>query len=354
MIVMETGRQPLVTAIVATPEAGASCLYMLVDVLSSVGRDWEVIHGQAPKPPRFLPRLLSLDGKDFIGPNEVTISPHGALDDYPAPDLVLIPDFLVPPGMRLDGSYPAIADWIRRAHEAGAIVASVCSGALLLAASGLLDGEEATTHWGYCDALAHQFPKVKVRSNRILIPSGTEHRVITAGGASAWDDLLLYLVGRLAGPEEAMRIAKLYLLQGHDEGQMPYSALSVGRQHDDRQIDECQIWIADNYAVENPVAAMASKCGLSVRTFHRRFRRATGQSPMAYVQAMRIEEAKQLLETTDMAIDDVGCEVGYDEPASFRRLFRRSVGVAPSAYRRRFQPLFKLVSPHREDQPAAA
>jgi len=337
-------QKPLVVAIVATPEAGASCLYMLVDVLSSVGRDWEVMHGRVPKQPRFLPRLVSSDGSDFIAPNEIKISPHGSFDDFPDPDLILIPDFLIPPGTKLNDDYLKIADWIRAAHGAGAIVASVCSGALLLAASGLLDGEEATTHWGYCDTLALHYPEVKVRGNRVLIPSGIEHRIITAGGASAWDDLLLYLIGRLAGPEEALRIAKLYLLQFHGEGQLPFTALSAGRQHEDRLIAQCQHWIADNYAIENPVAAMSELSGLSERSFHRRFRKVTGRSPMAYVQAMRTEEAKQMLETTDMAIDDVGHEVGYGEPASFRRLFRRSVGVSPSAYRRRFQPLFKMTS----------
>ncbi|MEO1224084.1 MAG: helix-turn-helix domain-containing protein [Pseudomonadota bacterium] len=340
----EDNQQPLVTAIVATPDAGASCLFTMVDVLSSVGRDWELVHGQPPKPPRFLPRIVSVDGNEFFGPNEIKIAPHGALEDYPAPDLVLIPDFLVSPGTRLAGDYLAIAEWIREVHQAGAIVASVCSGALLLAASGLLDGEEATTHWSYCDTLSGHFPKVKVCGARILISGGAEHRVVTAGGASAWDDLLLYLIGRLAGPDEALRIAKLYLLQWHSDGQLPYAALSMGRQHDDRMIEQCQLWIADNYATENPVASMSDLCGLSERTFHRRFRKVTGQSPMAYVQALRIEEAKHLLETTDMAIDEVGVEVGYEEPASFRRLFRRSVGIAPSAYRRRFQPLFRLVS----------
>ncbi|MEM7446181.1 MAG: helix-turn-helix domain-containing protein [Pseudomonadota bacterium] len=339
----DSDQRPLTTAIITTPDAGASCLFMLVDVLSSVGRDWEMVHGRAPKPPRFLPRLLSLDGQPFIGPNEVTITPNGKLEDYPSPDLVLIPDFLVAPGTKLDGDYLVLADWIREAHESGAIIASVCSGALLLAASGLLKGQEVTTHWGYCETLSDHFPDVTVRGARVLIAGGPEHRIITSGGASAWNDLLLYLIARLAGPQEAVRIAKLYLMQWHDEGQLPFAALSLGRQHDDRLIEQCQLWIADHYAVEHPVAAMAEHCNLNDRTFHRRFRKVTGQSPMAYVQTLRIEEAKHLLETTDMPIDDVGCEVGYEEPASFRRLFRRSVGVAPSAYRRRFQPLFKLV-----------
>jgi transcriptional regulator GlxA family with amidase domain len=332
----------LLTAVVATPDAGASSLFTLVDVLCSVGRDWELLHGRPPRTPRFLPRIASVDGRGFTGPNNIRIEPHGSLEDFPDPDIVLLPDFMIAPDAPLPPLYESIAAWIRRAHDRGAIVASICSGALVIAKSGLLDGAEATTHWGYCDALARNFPKVVVRGERILVSAGAGHRVITAGGASSWSDLLLYLIARLAGPEEAVRIAKLYLLQWHGEGQLPFAALSTGRQHDDRVIGECQRWIAENYACDTPVASMASMSGLSERTFHRRFRQVTGLSPIAYVQALRIEEAKHLLETTEINVDEIGAEVGYAEPASFRRLFRRAVGISPSVYRRRFQPLFRL------------
>lgn len=332
----------LLTAIVATRDASAAGLFILVDVLCSVGRDWEMLHGRPPRTPRFLPRLVSADGRGFTGPNEVRIEPHGSFENFPAPDVVLLPDYILDPDAPLPSTYDSVAGWVRRAHDQGAIVASVCSGALVLAKSGLLDGAEATTHWAYCDMLARQFPQVAVRGERVLVPAGVGHRVITAGGASAWNDLLLYLIARLAGPEEALRIAKLYLLQWHGEGQLPFAALSAGRQHDDRAIGECQRWIADNYACDSPVATMASLSRLSERTFHRRFRQVTGQSPIAYVQALRIEEAKHLLETTDINVDEIGAEVGYQEPASFRRLFRRAVGVSPSVYRRRFRPLFRM------------
>jgi len=335
-------KRALLTAILATPDAAAAGLFTLFDVLSSVGRDWEMLHGRPPRPPRFLPRLVSEDGRGFDGPNGVRIEPHASFAEVPAPDLVLVPDLILDPNAPLPPAYSATATWVRGAHAAGAIVASICSGALVLARAGLLEGAEATTHWAYCDALARQFPGVRVRRERILVPAGEGHRVVTAGGASSWNDLLLYLVARLAGPEEALRIAKLYLLQWHGEGQLPYAALTAGRQHEDRAIAECQRWIADNYARDNPVAAMAAMAGLSERSFHRRFKRATGLAPLAYVQALRIEEAKHLLETTEAGVDEVGTEVGYAEPASFRRLFRRAVGVSPAVYRRRFRPLFRL------------
>ncbi len=328
--------RPMRTAIIATPEASAAGLFAIMDILASVGRDWQMLHGEAPRPAAFVPRLLSVDGAPYTGLNEVEIRPHGALADLPEPDIVIIPDLHVDPAQPLPSSYAHIAAWVGQAHRQGAVVAAVCSGTLLLAETGLLDGQEATTHWGYCEALASRHPSIRVRRERVLLPTGEGHRVITAGGASSWNDLLLYLIGRVAGAEEARRIAKLYLLQWHSEGQLPYAALTAGRNANDRVVADCQVWLADNYAGENPVAGMVARSGLGARTFLRRFRAATGMSPRDYLQNLRIEEAKHLLETTQTPVDTIAAEVGYAEASAFRHAFRTRVGISASLYRRRF------------------
>jgi transcriptional regulator GlxA family with amidase domain len=273
------------------------------------------------------------------GPNGVWIDAQAKLGEGPRPDILIAPNLLVPTDQPLTDDYGDIADQMRRAFETGAMVASVCSGSLLTARAGLLDGREATTHWGYCGLLAELHPKVRLMPGRILVPTGPEHRIITAGGASAWNDLLIYLIARMSGPEEAVRISKLYLLQAHEAGQQPFRLLATSRHHGDRVIAESQRWVSEHLSRDNPVAAMAQMSGLPERSFHRRFRQATGMPPLAYVQALRIEEAKTLLETTQASIEEVGAAVGYAEAASFRKLFRRAVGVTPSDYRRRFQPL---------------
>jgi transcriptional regulator GlxA family with amidase domain len=334
----ETPR-PLTVAVVATPHTGSAGAFIIMDLLGSVGTFWPVLEGGEMGPRHFLPRLVSADGAPYQDLHGVSITPNGSIADYPAPDIIIVPELAAGPWQPLPAShepeYRAIYQWIRTAYANGAIVASICSGSVLLSETGLLDGEDATSHWGYCEAIARRHPNIRVRKERVLVPAGDGHRLITTGGFSSWHDLLLYLVGRLAGPEEARRLAKLFLLDWHREGQLPFAALTVTRRHGDPLVTAAQAWVADNYANPNPVADMAAQSGLTERSFLRRFRAATGQSPLEYVQTLRIEEAKQLLETTDQPLDAISNEIGYTEPSAFRHLFRKLVGLTPSAYRKR-------------------
>ncbi|WP_417307376.1 GlxA family transcriptional regulator [Devosia sp.] len=327
---------PLQTAVVVSPETGSAGAFIFMDVLAAVGRIWQHLHDETPTP-HFAPRLLSLDGKPYRDPHGLQIVPHGALADMPDPDIVVIPELGILPDDPIPESMGPIAEWIRDAHDRGAMVASICSGTLLLSETGLLDGHEATSHWGFCDTIARRHPEIRIRKDRMLVPAGEGHRLITTGGFSSWNDLLLYLIGRLVSPEEARRIAKVFLLDWHVEGQLPFAALNAGRKHDDQIVSDAQLWAADQYREPNPVACMVAQSGLTERSFHRRFKKATGQSPLEYVQTLRIEEAKQALETTDTSFDEIAEDVGYSEPSAFRHLFRRLVGVTPSAYRRRYQ-----------------
>jgi transcriptional regulator GlxA family with amidase domain len=148
-------------------------------------------------------------------------------------------------------------------------------------------------------------------------------------------DLVLYVVGKFAGPEEAMRLAKVQMYDWHHNGQNPYSRLTTRPQTSDKQIHVCQEWLADHYRDTDPVVEMIRQSGLSRRTFGRRFQTATGHAPLEYVQRVRIEEAKQLLETECHSVEQIAAEVGYSDAVSFRRLFKRMVGETPTAYRRR-------------------
>lgn len=329
-------RKPRI-ALLAIPEVAASTLYGMFDVLASAGRDWASLVEGREGESVLDPRVVSLRGHGTMAiANGIQIMPEE--DDGAIPDVVCVPEVAVAPGAVLNESHRAEIAWLRRCYEAGAIVATSCSGALLLAETGLLNGVEATTHWAYCDALA-SYPGVQVLPKRALVVSGEGGRLIMAGGGTSWEDLALYLVARLVSVEEAMHIAKLFLIDWHDVGQLPYAALARNRQVDDAVIARCQVWIAEHYDQPSPVAAMIQLSELSERSFNRRFKQATGMAPIEYVHTLRLEEAKQLLESGDEPVEAVAQDVGYEDAAFFGRLFRRKVGLTPTQYRKRFRGL---------------
>lgn len=157
-----------------------------------------------------------------------------------------------------------------------------------------------------------------------------------AGGGTAWFDMALYVIARTCGTEAAMQVVRMNLIDWHAIGQQPFASLSRARQGDDARIGDCQAWIAQNYAVRAPVAAMVAHSGLPERSFVRCFKAATGLSPIQYVHALRLEEAKLMLETGDAAIEAIAGECGYEDAGFFSRLFRNRVGLTPAQYRKRF------------------
>lgn len=339
-------------AVLALPEVTASTLFGVYDLLASAGRDWPLIVEGRIGHSRIGTNIVTADGLRFQSGNGIWIEPDCSVAQC-APDIVCVPDIFVAPGESLTGRYVREIAWIRHCYDTGAILAAACSGSLLLAEAGLLDGLDATIHWGYCDAMARSYPNVRVQPARALVATGEAQRIIMAGGGSSWQDLTLYLVARLLGIEEAMRVARVYLIDWHHVGQQPFAALSCSRQSDDATIVRCQTWAAQHYDHTSPVGEMAKLSGLSERSFKRRFAKATGMAPMEYVQTLRLEEAKQILETTDAPIESVAQDVGYGDASFFTRLFRRKVGLTPASYRKRFRGLRKALEAETRQRPAA-
>ncbi|WP_148254794.1 GlxA family transcriptional regulator [Aidingimonas lacisalsi] len=325
-------------ALLAGPDATASTLYGMYDLLGSAGRDWEFLTNGRMGVPLLKPMIVSCDGRGFRAPNGAWIEPDAALDDCRSPAVVCIPDLFIAPDASLEG-YAAEIAWLHACQAQGALLAAACSGALLLAEAGLLDGQDATTHWAYCEAMARRFPSVRVHAQRTLVVTGEGQRLIMAGGGTSWVDLALFLVARLVGIDEAMRLARINLIDWHQDGQRPYAALTTARQVTDACITRCQVWVAQHYDTHSPVAGMMALSGLTERSFKRRFKAATGMTPMDYVHTLRLEEAKQYLESGDDPIDAIAELVGYADPSFFRRLFGRRVGLTPSQYRRRFRSM---------------
>ncbi len=325
-------------ALLAVPESTASTLYGMFDVLQSAGRDWSGITEGVPGDSSIVPRIVSADGREFDTGNGLRIAPGASFASCPRPDVVAIPDLAVLPSEDVGGRYEDEAAWLKALDRAGVTFAAACTGALLLAEAGLLDGLDATTHWAYCDTLAERYPRVRVHPNRALVVSGGG-RYMLAGGGTSWHDLALFLIARFVGAEEAMRVARMQLLDWHHIGQQPFANLARCRQTDDAVVARCQEWVARHYDQEAPVAAMTRLSGLAERSFKRRFTQATGMTPLEYVHALRLEETKHLLETSALPIEAIAGEVGYGDASFFSRLFRRKVGLTPAQYRKRFKAL---------------
>jgi transcriptional regulator GlxA family with amidase domain len=223
------------------------------------------------------------------------------------------------------------------------MLASACAGAVLLGEAGLLTDCDATIHWGYVASITNNYPGVKVKPERSLVLSGEAQRIIMAGGGTSWQDLALYLIARFVGIREAIEVARVYMLQWHDQGQQPYASLMGFHKTGDALINKCQDWAALNYQSHSPVAAMMALCGLPERSFIRRFTQATGLTPLDYIHGLRLEEAKQMLETSDLPVEAIANEVGYEDASFFGRLFRRKVGLTPAKYRLRFGSLHRVM-----------
>lgn len=343
---MANGSVALKVAIVAPPEVTASTLFGMFDLFSSPGRDYQFITKGIPGEQLMTPFIVARHSHQFKAANGIPITPDFDFVSAPQPDIVCIPDFFVNPGGSVSGQYELEAVWLRKVYDEGAVLASACSGAVLLGEAGLLVDCDATIHWGYVSTLTNNYPGVKVHGNQSLVLSGEAQRLIMAGGGSSWQDLALYLIARHVGLKEAIEVAKTYLLQWHDLGQKPFASLLSFRQTSDAIINTCQTWLAENYRTASPVAAVMTVSGLAERTFIRRFHSATGLTPLEYTHALRLEEAKQMLETGDLSVEAIADEVGYQDTSFFNRMFRRKVGMSPAQYRLRFGALRNVVAKH--------
>jgi transcriptional regulator GlxA family with amidase domain len=331
--------EPITVALLGTAAASAATLYGFYDALHGTRRDWEMLHGRPDRPSPFRTLVVSADGRPFEGGNGVRITPDASFAECPRPDVAVVTDLMIAPGADISGLYDAEVAWMRGAWEAGATLASACSGALLLARTGLLDGHDATSHWAYCDLLARAYPRTRWHADRGLVVVGAGQRILMAGSGVAWHMLVLALIARFASPEDAMQVARINLLDLNSTSALAYSSLTRGARADDPLVARCQLWAASNYTTESPVAQMVALSGLPERTFKRRFAQATGMSPLEYVHTLRLEEAKQMLESTELPVEAVAGEVGYQDASFFGRLFRRRVALTPAAYRRRFGAL---------------
>ncbi|WP_163270011.1 GlxA family transcriptional regulator [Chelativorans alearense] len=330
----QNGSVPLRVCLLALPDAVISTLAGIYDVMNGVSMMGIACPGTEYP---FKVEIVGEEAGLLRLASGVPIEVQCSIDEIPACDILIVPSVLLRPGGWQTGRYPRLVDWIVRMHDGGARLCSACSGVFLLAETGLFDGRDATVHFGYADQFAACYPAIQIHPERVLVISGTREDLISSGASNTWHDLVLYLIAHHIGATVAQEVARMFALQWHRDGLTPYMIFEGRNDHGDAEILNAQEWLSTNFSIANPVDEMIRRSKLAERTFKRRFADATGIAPLAYVQRLRIEDAKRRLERTDSPVDEISWRVGYEDAAFFRRLFKRTTGMTPGAYRRRFQ-----------------
>ncbi len=314
--------------ILALEETIASTVTGPLDILGQAGVLWNLIQGRDPVP-RFTVEVASVSGGSVRCMSGLRIQADCAINDVAHTDLVVISAEHL--GV-LDEARTQVVPWLKHHWEAGAHLASVCTGAFLLAETGLLDGRRATTHWGFAAEFRRRFPQVDLRPECLVTDEG---RLLCGGGAYSYIDLSLHLVEKFAGFEEASHCAQSLLLDMRRASQLDYAVFAFQKGHGDPDILKAQAWIEDRFQDPVTVEEVAEAIAMSPRNLKRRFKKATGDSPLAYVQRVRVEAAKRALACRELGIEEVAVRSGYEDSGFFRQLFRRHTGMTPSDYRRR-------------------
>jgi transcriptional regulator GlxA family with amidase domain len=333
---IHAGMKPHHVSLVALPDAAVSTLFGIFDVLNAfalMGPSNAALGARAP----FHAAIVGETTGALEIASGVPVDVQRAIESIETSDIVIVPSIVLRPEGWKKNRYPRLVDWLQEMHNRGAVLCSACSGIFLLAETGLFDGRDATVHFGYAQAFAAAFPAVPIHPERVLVISGSRGELVSSGASTSWHDLTLYLIARYAGSTAAQEVARLFALQWHQDGLTPYIVFEGKSDHGDAEIGSAQQWLSKHFSVAHPVEEMIKRSKLAERTFKRRFVNATGLTPIAYVQRLRIEDAKRRLERTDASVDEISWRVGYEDPAFFRRLFKRVTGLVPGAYRKRFR-----------------
>ncbi len=288
----------------------------------------------------FETEIVSVDGGPVRANRNVCIHPDRSISEACAADMIFIPAF----SEMVHLSAPeinSILSWIVTQYQRGVPIAATCTGAFLLAETGLLDGRIATTNWQFARIFRRRYPNVYLNIDRMITETDG---LICTGAVTAIFNLALLLIQRYGGEELSSICAKSFLVDPNRESQAPYAIFRSSKGHGDAQVLAAQQWMEANYAQTISIDAVAQQVGMSPRHFKRRFRKATGAPPLVYLQNVRIQAAKEKLETTQASVNEITYCIGYEDSSTFRRLFKREVGLSPREYRDKFYRIPAIVN----------
>ena len=315
-----------------------SVLAGALDLFSFTGVSWQRFSNEAVEP-RFNVQIASLGGADIRCSNRLVMQAHCDIQDVMECDLLLIPTI----GDSIDkvlSQNNELIPHLQRLANTKADIASNCSGAFFLAEAGLLDGLTATTHWGYAGKFKADFPLVDLQENQFVTQSKSQSGTIfCAAGGSAFYDLGLLLIERYCGREISTQVAKTQIIDSKRGNQNSYTNVTLHKPHADQLVKKVQEFIEENFRQSIQVSNLAAMVNITPRTLNRRFQSAVAMRPIEYIQAVRIEQAKRLLELGNVTIKSLAEQVGYDDISSFTRLFKRATELTPKEYQDKFSRL---------------
>ncbi|KAF1026965.1 MAG: HTH-type transcriptional regulator CdhR [Acinetobacter bereziniae] len=309
----------------------ASALTCVVDLFSMTGASWNRLQKQDIQR-LFQVQIASLDGKSIQCINGIQIQADVAFEDIQTTDVIVVPTI----GASIEQiimQHREVIEFLKYADQQQWTIVGMCTGNFFLAEAGVLNQRVATTHWGFKALFEQRYPKVDLKTDQLITRS--EH-IYCAGGGLAWFDIGLHLIERFYGFDIAIQTAKSFVIDYRRGSQLSYSIMRISSIHHDELIERIQQWIDIHFSEPISIEGLAQQFNVTLRTLIRRFKAALGLPPIHYIQTIRIEAAQKRLEETEQSIDLIMQSVGYLDPSSFRRLFRKKTGLTPLEYRRRF------------------
>jgi transcriptional regulator GlxA family with amidase domain len=293
---------------------------------------------QAGHQPFFKVQLVGVQKEIQLSNGMLTIRPELLLEEVEHTDLIIVPAIA---GSMDEGiaANEELFSWISSQYAKGAEVASLCVGAFLLASTGLLNGKSCSTHWLFVQEFKERFPEVIVMPDRVITE---QNGIYSSGGASSYWNLLLYLVEKYTSREMAIMASKFFLLDIEKNSQLPFSIFQGQKQHGDELILALQKYIEGKYQERLSVDELSERYGVGRRTLERRFKRCTSNTLVSYIQRVKIEAAKRMLEQGLSNVNEVMYDVGYSDPKAFREVFKKYTDMTPMDYRSKFNKDFSL------------
>lgn len=306
-----------------------TCIIGAYDMLTEANAYWKKANRKEP----YKIELAGTSKKVSYNNAAVSVHPARLISSIAKTDLIIIPASAIRSYEQAAKANRTLIEWIKKQYQQGAEVASICSGAFVLAATGLLDGKTCSTHWAYAQDFKNNFPDVDLKEDCLITD---ENGIYTNGGGYSFLNLMLYIIEKYYDRQTAIYISKMFQIEIDRQSQSAFVIFSAQKSHDDEMVKKAQAYIEKNLHEKISVGDLSLRFSAGRRNFDRRFIKATGNTPVEYTQRVKIESAKKAFETTRKNVNEVMYEVGYSDVKAFRDLFRKITGMSPLEYRSKY------------------